>query len=659
MFSDKEQKTKRRVTLLGAGVVTLALAVTFSYATMANAQIQASISKPALRTEYKNTNSINLDSVVSLNNGDRKISVSLRDSDLRQTLRMIADKAGLNIIFHNSVSGNVTLDLVNVTLNDAFKMIMQASDLSYLIDNDTLIVMSKDASLKSDIGKQNMMTIPVKYADSAKVADFLNSNIFATNRPGLSNNKIVVTNPVNNELIIFGTKNDYLMAQKIVNKIDVQPKTISYRVNHTTPKEMATLICQSLFPTATVGGVGADGGSTDAGAGASQDGAAGKMSGNLLGGAASLGGSSSGGSSGGIGGGMSTSSSSGDADSISLGEGMVACSLNGSVKANELTSLTGSALTVTYFPQKGTINITGGSEAQAEMVRDFIQANDKKQPQAFVEMQIVELSEDGSKDFTNNWTIYSRFFTGTFGASGIKTDGYHPMIVSGSGLKLYDPLSDNPDKPHTLIERHRGKSSLSWHVNYLVKNGKGRLLANPKVMVTNGKKSVINLSSDYIKSVDEEIMTAAGGTGVAGISRDYEIGEDCGIIVEMTPFISPDGYVTMNLKPSYAQEKPNGRHMSTSATGDSILAATLLQRRNLELSNIRIKDGETLVIGGLIQETETKTVEKTPVLGDLPVIGSLFRSTRTSNEKSELVIMVTPRIIKDTEDVASDNTENL
>ena len=659
MFSDKEQKTKRRVTLLGAGVVTLALAVTFSYATMANAQIQASISKPALRTEYKNTNSINLDSVVSLNNGDRKISVSLRDSDLRQTLRMIADKAGLNIIFHNSVSGNVTLDLVNVTLNDAFKMIMQASDLSYLIDNDTLIVMSKDASLKSDIGKQNMMTIPVKYADSAKVADFLNSNIFATNRPGLSNNKIVVTNPVNNELIIFGTKNDYLMAQKIVNKIDVQPKTISYRVNHTTPKEMATLICQSLFPTATVGGVGADGGSTDAGAGASQDGAAGKMSGSLLGGAASLGGSSSGGSSGGMGGGMSTSSSSGDADSISLGEGTVACSLNGSVKANELTSLTGSALTVTYFPQKGTINITGGSEAQAEMVKDFIQANDKKQPQAFVEMQIVELSEDGSKTFQNNWSLYSRFFTGTFGGGGVATDGYHPMIVSGSGLRLADPLSDEPDKVHTLIERHHGKSSLSWHVNYLVKNGKGRLLANPKVMVTNGKKSVINLSSDYIKSVDEEIMTAAGGTGVAGISRDYEIGQDCGIIVEMTPFISPDGYVTMNLKPSYAQEKPNGKHMSISATGDEILAATLLQRRNLELSNIRIKDGETLVIGGLIQETETKTVAKTPILGDLPVIGSLFRSTSTSNEKSELVIMVTPRIIKDTEDVASDNTENL
>ena len=137
MFNGNEQNSNRKYSLIGAGVATLALAATFSYATIANAQIQASISKPALRTEYKNTNSISLDSSVNLNNGDQKISVSLRDSDLKQALRMIADKAGLNIIFHNSVNGTVTLDLVNVSLNDAFKMIMQASDLSFFIDEGT------------------------------------------------------------------------------------------------------------------------------------------------------------------------------------------------------------------------------------------------------------------------------------------------------------------------------------------------------------------------------------------------------------------------------------------------------------------------------------------------------------------------------------------
>lgn len=656
MFNDKQQKTKRKFPLLGMGAATIALAVTFSYATIAQAQIQASISKPVLRTEYKDTNTINLDGAVNLSNGNRKISVSLRDSDLKQALRMIADKAGLNIIFHSSVEGTVTLDLVNVTLNDAFKMIMQASDLSYFIDNGTLLVMSKEASLKSDVGKKNMMTLPVKYADSAKIADFLNSNVFATNRPGLSNNKIVVTNPVTNELIIFGTKNDYLMAQKVVNKLDVQPRTISYRVNHTTPKEMATLICDSLFPTAKKGNSSNGNDNNQQGADSSN----GDNAGSLTGAAATLGGSGDdgGSSSGGLSGGLSGGSSSGETSEISLGEGKIACTIKGNVTANTLKSLEGSSLTVSYFPQKGTVNIIGGSEAQAEMVKNFIKDNDKKQPQAFVEVQIVELTESGSKDFQNTWHLLTPFTSLVFDGKngGLKTYQNAPAFFTGGPWTVVNPTGSGDDSSSQITEftqRYYGKKTVAWQMQYLIQNGKGRLLANPKVMVTNGKKSLINLTSDYIKSTDEEILTSGLGTGVAGVSRTYETGDDCGISVELTPFISPDGYVTMNLKPNYATVKPNGEIHTTGNGGGDIIAVTLLQRRNLDLSNVRVKDGETLVLGGLIQETENKEVSKIPFLGDLPVIGSVFRNTLTKNEKSELVIMITPRIIKDTEDVAS------
>ena len=671
MFNDKQKKSERKFPLLGVGAATIALAVTFSIATIAQAQIQASISKPVLRSEYKSAGNINLDGSVELNNGNRRISVSLRDSDLKQALRMIADKAGLNIIFHSSVSGNITLDLVNVTLNDAFKMIMQASDLSFFIDKGTLIVMTKEASLKSDIGKQNMMTIQVKYTDAAKVADFLNSNVFSTNRPGLSNNKIVVTNPVTNELIIFGTKSDYLMAQKVVSKIDVEPKTVSYRVNHTTPKEMATLICQSLFPTAQQGSDNGSGsGDSQGGNSSNSGGGSASSSGSSTGGAASLGGGSSSGSSSSSGGGSSSDSSggssSGDGDTISLGEGKVACTIKGSATANTLKSLDSSSLTVMYFPQKGTINITGGSDAQAEMVKNFIKANDVKQPQAFVEVQIVELSEQGSKQFENSWTLLTPFFSGKFdGDGGLKPFDNTQMFFMGSPYSVTTSSGsgsgDSGDSGSETVRyyRYHGKKTLAWSINYLIESGKGRILANPKVMVTNGKKSLINLTSDYIKSTDEEIMTSGLGTGVAGVSRTYEIAEDNGISVELTPFISPDGYVTMNLRPEYATIQPNGEIHTQGNGGGDIIAATLLQRRNLDLSNIRIKDGETLVLGGLIQERESKNISKLPFLGDLPLIGSIFRSTTTSNEKSELVIMITPHIIKDTEDVASSDTENL
>lgn len=657
MFNDKKKK------LVSAGAATLALAVTLGYAAVANAQISASVSKPVLRQEYKGTDSIQLDGSVNLARGNQKISVSLRDSDLKQALRMIADKAGLNVIFHSSVQGTITLDLVNVTLNDAFKMIMQASDLSFFIDKGTLIVMAQDSAAQSDISKQNMMTLPVKYADSSKIADFLNSNIFSTNRPGLSNNKIVVTNPVTNELIIFGTQNDYRMAQKVVSKLDVAPKTLSYRVNHTTPKEMATLICDSLFPTA-VKGKGS--GSGDQGAGDSagnQAGAAG--GGSVSGGAASLGGGSSSGgdSSGGDSSGGDSSGGSlsgGSASSISLGEGIVACTVQGKVTANKLSSLEGSSLTVTYFPQKGTINIIGGSDYQGEMIKNFIKDNDKKQPQAYVEMQIVELTENGSKDFSNQWTLLTPFFAGTFdGTSGIKNFDNTRTFFTGHPYSVTTTSSGESGDSATTTNyyRYHGPKTVAWAVNYLISNGKGRLLANPKVMVTNGKLSKIDLTSDYVKSTDEEIITTSSGVGSAGVSRTYEIGDDAGISVEMTPFISPDGYVTLNLKPHYATIKEEKYSPSSTGQG-TITAATLLQRRDLELSNIRIKDGETLVLGGLIQEEERKTISKIPILGDLPVVGGVFRSTQTKNEKSELVIMLTPRIIKDTEDVAS-NTENL
>lgn len=645
MFIDRKQK-KAKSYLAVAGACTLALAVTLGYCLPASAAMQASVSRPALRTEYKN--SVPLDGAVELTNGNRKINVSLRESDLKQTLRMIADKAGLNIIFHSSVAGTVTLDLVNVTLNDAFKMILQANDLTYFMDKGTLVVMSKSASMSSDMSKQNMMTLPVKYADASKLAAFLNNNVFSRNRPGLSNGQIVVTNPQTNELIIFGTSNDYKMAQKIVTKLDVKPQTVTFRVNHTTPKEMAQLICSSLFTNDQGAGGGSSGGSSSGGFG-----------GFMTGGAAELGGGSSGGGSSSGGGGSSL------AGNISLGGGVVACSVKNSLNANGLVSLQGSALTVTYFPQNGTLTITGGSEAQADMVKDFIAANDKKQPQAYVEVQIVELSESGSKDFQNTWALLTPFVSTMFdGDRGLRpysnTQGQSSAIFfTGRPFQSYAPATEGSDGSSSSSQgaastnyfRYHGRSTVSWAMSYLIENGKGRMLANPKVMVTNGKKSVINLTSDYVKTTEEEIMTS-GTVGTAGVSRTYEIGEDNGISVELVPFISPDGYVTLNLMPNYATIKE--QIMAPSSTGQGqIIAATLLQRRNLELSNIRIKDGETLVLGGLIQEEEHKNISKLPILGDLPVIGSVFRSTTTSNTKSELVIMITPHIIKDTEDVAS------
>ena len=128
-----------------------------------------STNKPALRDE--GDYSLKLKGDVSFIKKNPLISISLRDSDVKQVLRMFADKAGMNIVFHNSVVGSVTLDLVDVPLNEAFNMVMEINDLNYVVDNKTIIV-AKNGTSGFNFAKQDMTLIPVKYISAAALADF-------------------------------------------------------------------------------------------------------------------------------------------------------------------------------------------------------------------------------------------------------------------------------------------------------------------------------------------------------------------------------------------------------------------------------------------------------------------------------------------------------
>lgn len=622
------------------------------------ATIQSGINKPLLRgaTEAKaqpttqSPSALKLEGDIALTKGNPKISLSLRDSDVKQVLRMFADKAGLNIVFHSSVGGassaagtsgatasggassgagasdgKVTMDLVNMPLNEAFKLVMQIANLTYFIDHNTMVVMSAVEAQTSNLSKQEMVSLPVKYVDAAVMAEFLNKNIFSINKPGLSNSQVAITNPGSNEILIFGTNNDVLMAKKIIAKFDVKPSNATFTVNHTTPREMATLICSDLFPRVTISASGASG-STPAAAPASA--AAAPASGGASGG-------------GGVG-------------TLTLGGGVIACQYDNKISTNSIASFNSRSMSISYFSQTGTINVSGGSAQQMELIKEFIAKNDRKQPQAYLEVSIIELSETGSREFNNTWQVWSDMFTGTFDGSS-HTNSLYPQFIMGDGYDLVD-ASEYPAKIIQSFKPFRGDPMITYTMNYLIKNGKGRVLANPRIMITNGQTSTIDLTSDYIKTVKSQVMTSNGTTGAT--QRTYEIANDNGIKIELVPFISPDGYVTLNIKPDYATIKEVVTTPGTVKDTTDIVA-TLLQRSNLDLKNVRIKDGETLVIGGMIREDEQKDVAKIPVLGDLPGIGMFFRNTNTKKSKQEMVIMITPKIIVDAEDTVKKTDVNL
>ncbi len=546
---------------------------------------------------------------ISLTDKEEKVSLSLRDSDVEQVLRMFADIAGLNIIFYDKVSNKITLDIVDEPVNTAFDMVMELSQLTYSVINGNTLVIANAGNSDISMMKQGITFIPVKYVDAASMADFLNKNIFGMKKPGLAGSDIVITNPVTNELLIFGTDNDVSIAKRVVEKFDKKPTFTTLKVNYTTPKEMATMICDMLLPTTIKND---------------------SISDSLLPLSTGLKIAQ---------GGYIT----GAASSLELGAGEIACTVTPSSSAGNLASFELQNFSISYQEQNGLINMIGGSEEQIAMVSEFIQKFDRKIPQAYLEVSIVELNESGSKTLSNTWQFYSDVFS--FNAMNGTTSTNFPIWFFGQQLPTFDSSSGSVTEFPKDTNPQYSRPSLVYSVSYALRNSKGRVVANPRILVTNGEESTIDLTSDYISDTTTE-MTASG-TGTFA-TRTYNTASDNGIKVTVTPFISPDGYVTMDIKPDYATI--GQRIMANDGYGEYI-AATLLQRRNLDLTNVRLKDGETLVIGGMIKEEDTKTVSKIPGLGDIPYLGALFRSSTTEKAKEEMIIMITPKIIYDDEDL--------
>ncbi len=548
-----------------------------------------------------------LDSSPVITNSNAKVNLSLRDSDLKQALRMLADKAKLNIVFDKSVEGKVTLDLNNITVNDAFMVIFKSTQLTYVKDGNTITVMSLEAAKDLAYTRQNMTVLPVKYVSAESVAEFLNDNLFKSNIFGLSSQPVVTSNPRTNQIVVFGNNADVNAIKRVLPILDTKPMVNTFKVNHTTPKEMATLICDSLFY--------------------SEDGSSSSNT--------------------------STMENTDTNEEVVLGGGMVACrdktTKTTSSNENSLSPFKTNPLTVTYFPELGQIATYGGSVEQVEVIKEFIKEHDKKQLMAYIELSVVELNEDGSKEFENTWNLWTPFITLGFNTSdGFSTNS--PFFIWGNHYpttvtkETTDADGNTTSETTQTVITKSNNNALVYQLKYLISNGNGRVLTNPKIMVTNGKKATIDMTSDYIKSVTSQILQGSD-TVTSATQKTYDIGSDEGLLIEIVPFISPDGYVSMNISPEFATIK--SREYTINDAGQQELAATLLQRRDLELKNIRIKDGETLVLAGLIKESETQTVTKMPLLSDLPLIGAFFRGNSSNKSREELVIVVTPHIVKD------------
>lgn len=164
----------------------------------------------------------------------------------------------------------------------------------------------------------------------------------------------------------------------------------------------------------------------------------------------------------------------------------------------------------------------------------------------------------------------------------------------------------------------------SAQLNALITGGKANVLARPNIMTLEGKEAVINIGGEV------PVPTVATTNATTTTSVSYR---EAGIILRYTPRVNDDGLITAQVhtevsSPVYVEE----------------LKAYRFQKRSAD-TTVRLKDGETMVIGGLIGSEESKALSKIPFLGDLPVLGHFFRSERSSKTETEIMIFLTAHIM--------------
>jgi general secretion pathway protein D len=286
----------------------------------------------------------------------------------------------------------------------------------------------------------------------------------------------------------------------------------------------------------------------------------------------------------------------------------------------------GSKISVT--PDKATNSLViMASPADYQNLLQVIQKLDKRRRQVFVQAVIAEVSLDKAKELGLSLAVSGGGVSGNTAAAGV----FDPFnFVGGSDPQqslIFEVLQGLAQSPGANLQ-------LGGALKALISNGAVNVLSTPNIMTSDNKEAEIFVGENV------PFLTSTNLTST-GLSQQSIERKDTGITLRITPQISEGEFVKLDI------------YQEISAVKDSIgQAQDLITTKRSAKTAVVVKDKETVVIGGLIQDRDTETVNKIPLLGDIPLLGWLFKTKSTRREKTNLMIVLTPRIIRGADEMA-------
>ena len=249
-----------------------------------------------------------------------------------------------------------------------------------------------------------------------------------------------------------------------------------------------------------------------------------------------------------------------------------------------------------------------------EQVKQIIEELDRPVPQVLIKVLVAEVTHDNSEDLGVDFSILNR-----------RANGRGPSFGSSLGTAaVTGGLVVN------LIE-----SDINVTLRALATAGKLDVLSRPYILASDNQLASITVGQEVPFITDTRIDSLGGQIHTI----QYQ---DVGIILQVTPHINPDGLVIMDVTPEISQLTSSTVPISQG------VSAPIISKRSAD-SRVGIRDGQTIVIGGLMEDRKTSTMTKVPILGDIPFIGALFQRNQVQKSKTELLIFLTPHVAQQPE----------
>ncbi|MEH2058845.1 MAG: AMIN domain-containing protein [Nostoc sp.] len=281
-----------------------------------------------------------------------------------------------------------------------------------------------------------------------------------------------------------------------------------------------------------------------------------------------------------------------------------------------------------------------GPPRLVEMAMAQLTQLDIRRRQVVVNVKIIDVNLNNTQDYNTSFSfgVGNNFFSNDSGVATLNFGGSRPPTSTEVTSSVTPtPVIQNPTSALTPPVYTFTKSLLT-SLQAQVTTGNAKILTDPTLIVQEGQQALINLTQEVVGNITVQTTNTSGGTTIDKNITKQNVGLTVSVKIER---IDDNGFVSLSVAPTVSA--PSG----TADTGNGTI--TLVSQRSLTSGLIRLRDGQTLILSGIIQDQDRSTISKIPILGDLPLIGALFRKTDRSNQRNEVIVLLTPQIMDDTQ----------